>query len=44
MADDLSDVKPVPEKNREEHALGIALVHYSMGAGIKMFKEREKQE
>jgi hypothetical protein len=39
-ADNLSDVKPVPEEDREEHALGIALVHYSMGAGIKMFKER----
>jgi hypothetical protein len=26
-ADDLSDAKPVPEEDREEHALGIALVH-----------------
>ena len=39
-ADDLSDTKPVPKEDREEHTLGIALVHYSMGAGIKMFKER----
>jgi hypothetical protein len=39
-ADDLSNAKPVPEEDREEHALGIALMHYSMGAGIKMFKER----
>ncbi len=36
LADNLSDVKPVPEEDREEHALGIALVHYSMGAEIKM--------
>ncbi len=40
LADDLSNAKPVPEEDREEHALGIALVHYSMGAGIEMFKER----
>jgi hypothetical protein len=39
-ADDLSNTKPIPEEDREEYALGIALVHYSMGAGIKMFKER----
>ncbi len=39
-AEDLSNAKPIPEEDREEHALGIALVHYSMGAGIKMFKER----
>ncbi len=40
MADDQSDAKLVPEEDREEYALGIALVHYSMGAGIKKFKER----
>ncbi len=39
-ADGLSNAKPVPEEDREEHALGIALVHYSMGAGIKIFEER----
>ncbi len=39
-ADDLSNAKPVPEEDREEYALGIVLVHYSMGAGIKKFKER----
>ncbi len=39
-ADDLSDAKPVPEEDREEYVLGIALMHYSMGAGIKNFKER----
>ncbi len=27
-ADDLSDAKPVPEEDREEYELGIALVHY----------------
>jgi hypothetical protein len=40
LVDNLSNAKPIPEEDREEHALGIALVHYSMGAGIKMFKER----
>ncbi len=40
LADNLSNAKPVPEEDREEYALGIALVHYSMGAGIKKFKER----
>ncbi len=40
LADNLSDAKPIPEEDREEYALGIALVHYSMGAGIKKFKER----
>ncbi len=40
LADDLSNAKPVPEEDREEYALGIALVHYSMGVGIKIFKER----
>jgi hypothetical protein len=40
LADDLSNAKPVPEEDREEYVLGIALVHYSMGAGIKKFKER----
>jgi hypothetical protein len=39
-ADNLSNAKPVPEEDREEHALGIALVHFSMGAGINMFKEK----
>jgi hypothetical protein len=43
-ADDLSNAKPVPEEDREEYALGIALVHYSMGAGIKKFKERGEAE
>jgi hypothetical protein len=40
LADNLSNAKPFPEDDREEYALGIALVHYSMGAGIKKFKER----
>jgi hypothetical protein len=42
LADDLSDAKPVPEEDREEFALNIALVHYSMGEGIKKFKERRE--
>jgi hypothetical protein len=40
LADDLSNAKPIPEEDREEYALAIALMHYSMGAGIKKFKER----
>ncbi len=40
LANDLSNAKPIPEKDREEYALGIPLVCYSMGAGIKKFKER----
>ena len=37
MADDLSNVKPIPKENREEFELQVALVHYSMNAGIKKF-------
>jgi hypothetical protein len=40
LVDDLSNAKPIPEEDREEYALGIALVHYSMGVGIKVVKER----
>ncbi len=40
LADDLSNAKPIPEADREEFALGVALVHYSMNAGIKKFKEK----
>jgi hypothetical protein len=32
----------VVEEDREEWALGIALAHYSMGVGIKKFRERGK--
>jgi hypothetical protein len=39
-ADNLSDAKPIPEENREEFALGVALVHYLMNAGIKKFKAK----
>jgi hypothetical protein len=39
-SDNLSNAKPIPEKGREEFALGVALVHYSMNAGIKKFKEK----
>ncbi len=38
--DKLNDAKPVAEADREEYALGVALVHYSMNAGIKRFKEK----
>jgi hypothetical protein len=40
LAEDLSDAKPVPEVDREEYALGVALITYGIGLGIKKFKER----
>jgi hypothetical protein len=39
-SDDLSNAKPIPEEDREEFALEVALVHYSMNAGIKKFKAK----
>jgi len=36
----LSKAKPIPKVDREEFALRVALVHYSMNAGIKKFKEK----
>jgi hypothetical protein len=42
LAEDLSNAKPIPEDNRLEWALGVALVHYSMKAGIKKFQDRGK--
>jgi hypothetical protein len=39
-SDDLSNAKLIPEEDREEFALGFALVHYSMNAGIKKFKAK----
>jgi hypothetical protein len=39
-SDNLSDAKPIPEEDREEFALGVALVHYSMNAAIKKFKAK----
>jgi hypothetical protein len=41
-AEDLSNMKPIPEEDRLEWALGVALVHYSMKAGIKKFQDRGK--
>ena len=40
LEDNLSDVKPIPEADREGYALGVALVHYSMDAGIKKFRDK----
>ncbi len=40
--DDLSDAKPIPKEDREEFALGVALVHYSMNGGIKKFETKGK--
>jgi hypothetical protein len=39
-AEDLSDAKPVPEGDRDEYALGVALLTYGIGPGIKKFQER----
>jgi hypothetical protein len=39
-SDDLRGTKPIPEEDREEFALGVALVHYLMNAGIKKFKAK----
>jgi hypothetical protein len=36
----LSNGKPISEKDRYENALGVALVTYSTGAGIKKFQEQ----
>ena len=36
----LSDAKPIPEEDREEFALGVTLVHYSMITGIRQFKAK----
>jgi hypothetical protein len=40
LGNGLSDAKPILEKYRYEYALGVALVTYSIGAGIKKFKEQ----
>jgi hypothetical protein len=42
LEEDLNKVKPIPEYNRLEWALGVALVHDSMKAGIKKFQDRSK--
>ncbi len=42
LVEDPSNAKPVTEEDREEWALGIALAHYSIGVGIKKFRERGK--
>jgi hypothetical protein len=42
LAEDLNNTKPIPEGGRLEWALGVALVHYSMKAGIKKFQDRGK--
>ncbi len=41
-ADNLSNAKSIPKEDREEFALGVALVHYSMNACIKTFKAKGK--
>jgi hypothetical protein len=41
-SDNLSNAKTIPEEDREEFTLGVALVHYLMNAGIKKFKAKGK--
>ncbi len=41
-ADNLSDAKPISKEDREEFALKVAFVHYSMNAGIKKFETKGK--
>jgi hypothetical protein len=41
-AENLSGAKPISKDDRLEWALGVALVHYSMKAGIKKFQDRGK--
>jgi len=37
---DLSDAKPIPVEDRLEYAFGVILQQYSIGAGLKKFRER----
>ncbi len=37
----LSNAKPIHEEDRDEFALGVTLVHYSMNTGIKKFKAKD---
>ncbi len=39
-AEDLHGAKPIPEEDRKEYTLGVALAQYSIGARIKKFQER----
>jgi hypothetical protein len=39
LAEDLSNAKPIPEDDRLDWVLGVALFHYSIKAGIKKFQD-----
>jgi hypothetical protein len=39
-ADDVSDAKPITVEDHLEYAFGVILQQYSIGAGLKKFKER----
>ena len=39
-ADDVNDARPIPVEDRLEHAFGVILQQYSIGAGLKKFQER----
>jgi hypothetical protein len=40
--DSLSNAKLIPEEDREEWVLGVALAQYSITAGLKKFKQKGK--
>ncbi len=42
LDEDLSDAKPIPVEDRDEYALGVILQQYSIGAGLKKFKEQSQ--
>jgi hypothetical protein len=42
LAEDLHDANPISEEDCEEYALGVAMAHYLIGAGIKKYKEPDK--
>jgi hypothetical protein len=44
VGDSLSNAKPMPIEDWEEHTLGVAQVTYLIGTGIKSSKNVEKQE
>ena len=39
-ADDVNDARPIPVEDWLEHAFGVILQQYSIGAGLKKFQER----
>jgi hypothetical protein len=44
LDDGLSNTKPIPEKDRYKYALGVTIVTYSIGVGMKKFQEQGEAE